>query len=261
MKHLWQMLAVGTVVIGAGCADSMTRPTPEPSAVPTTIVVPSIKGSEAGQFDFNADGSRHYIQDGGDGSGNCYDICDPSGGDSGGAGADPGTDYGDPRFQGPYFVEAYFEQSVLKGHAEMSFTLADHATQDLSLSSWRPDGSMLGTQKYTTAQVWPLPVIVVMTMTTDGAMPAPKCGARGQGTALHDVSSSVKGYMIGQKATSYSTIMNQPLCQSTQQTTQTTTVSSSSGGLLKICLREDHYSASGEYIDTTTLYCYYTNAT
>jgi hypothetical protein len=260
MKHLWQMFAVGTAVFGAGCADSMTRPSPAPSSVPATITVPAIRGSGAGQFEFNADGSRHYVQDGGDGSGNCYDICEPGGTNPGGGGGGSG-DYGDPRLQGPYFTEAHFEQDVLKGHAEMSFTMADHASQDLSLSNWRPDGSMLGTQKYTTAQIWPLPVLVVLTMTTDGAMPAPRCGGRGQGNTLHDVSSSVKGYLIGQRATSYSTIMNQPLCQSTQPTVQSTTVATSSGGLLKICKREDHYSASGEYTDTTTLYCYYTFAT
>jgi hypothetical protein len=261
MKHLRQMLAVGSVLVGTGCADSMTRPSPVAESVPATIAVPDIRGSVAGKFEFNADGSRHYIQDGGDGSGNCYDICDSGGGTSGGGSAGGGSEYDDPRFQGPHYTEAYFEGDVLKGHAEMSFTLADHASQDMSLSNWRPDGSILGTQKYTTAQIWPLPVVVVLTMTTDGAMPAPRCGGRGQGTTLHDVSSAFKGYGIGQKATSYSTIMNQPLCQSTQPTTQSTTVSTSSGGLLKICQREDHYSASGEYIDTMTLYCYYTYAT
>ena len=260
MKHLWQMLAVGVAALGAACADSMTRPSPEPSAVPANIAVPSILGSAAGKFEFNADGSRKYIQDGsGDGSGNCYDICQPisGGGDGGGGGS---ADDGDPRFEGPYFTEVLFDPDILKGHAEMSFVVADHATQDMTLSTWRPDGSVIGSQKYSTAQTWVLPVMTVHTMTTDGAMPAPHCGSRGQGTTAHEVWSLVKGYSFGQKATSFSAVMNQAACTSTQRTTQTTTTSTS-GGVLKICLREDHYSASGEYIDTATLYCYYTNAT
>ena len=262
MKHLWQMLAVGTAVVGVGCADSMTRPSAEQNPVPTTIAIPNIRESAAGQFEFNADGTRQYVGDGGgDRSTNCYDICDPNGDTGGGDGGTPGSEYGDPKFQGPYYTEVSFQSSALKGHAEMAFVLADHASQDMSLSTWRQDGSTLGSQKYTTAKIWPLPVILVQTMTTDGLMPAPACGARGQGNTIHDVSSGVHGYLIGQRATSVSSIMDQPHCQSTTQTTQTTTVSNTSGGLLKICLREDHYSATGDYIDTATLYCYYTYAT
>jgi hypothetical protein len=262
MKHLWQMFALGAAAMGAGCADSATRPSLATSAVPATIIVPAITGSAAGMFEFNADGTRQYIQDApGDGSGECYDVCDSSIDDGGGGDAGSGGDsYQDPAFQGARFTEAHFDGSVLKGHAEMTFIWADHATQDMTLATWRPEGSVIGSQKFTTARVWPLPVLIGVTLNTDGNMPAPACGARGQGTSVHDVSSSAGKMMSRRTETTFSTIMTQPACTSTQTTTQTTTTSSA-GGQLRVCLRYDHYSSEGEYIYTETIYCYYTAAT
>jgi hypothetical protein len=262
MKHLWQMLAVGAAVLGAGCADSTTRPSPATSAVPATIVVPEIRGSTAGQFEFNADGARLYIEDGGDGSGECYDICDPidsSGGDDGYTGSGS-EEYHDPEFQGARYTEAYFDGSILKGRAEMTYLWADHASQKMTLSTWRPEGSILGSQEFITARIYPLPVLIGQTMKTDGSMPAPSCGSRGQGRTIHDLSSSAGKMMSLRTATTYSNVMYQPACTSTQPTGQTTTTSSS-GGQLRICLREDHYSSEGEYLYTETIYCYYVAAT
>lgn len=194
MKHLWQMLAVGTAVMGAGCADSTTRPTPTTSSVPATIVVPGIRGSEAGRFEFNADGTRLYVEDGpGDGYGECFDVCDDSGGgyDGGDSEVSSGSEeYHDPEFQGSRYTEALFDGSILKGHAEMTYLWADHASQKMTLSTWRPEGSILGSQEFITARIYPLPVLIGQTMKTDGSMPAPSCGARGQGKTIHDLSSS-----------------------------------------------------------------------
>lgn len=257
MKHLWQMLAVGAAVLGAGCADSTMKPSPATISVPTTIVVPAIRGSAAGQFEFNADGSRLYIvDDPGDGSGECYDICDPTNGEGEGGGGS-GEDYPAPTLQGPQYTEALFDGSILKGHAEMTFQFADHAAQNMTLSTWRTDGSVVASQKFTTARIWPLPVLLAQTLVTDGSMPAPVCGARGQGITSHDVSSAADKLTSGRTETSHSTIMNQPACTSTNTTENRTTTESSSGGMVRICSRLDHYSSTGYYIDTETLYCYY----
>jgi hypothetical protein len=265
MKHLWQVCAVGATLVGAGCADGTTRPSPEGSSVPATIVVPAILESAAGQFAFNADGSRLYIQDGpGDGSGECYDICDPidDGGSGGGDGSGGTGEYPEPLLQGPQYTEARFDSDVLKGHAEMTLQFADHASQNMTLSTWRPEGSVIGSQKFTTARIWPFPVPLAQTLTTDGSMPAPICGARGQGISVHEISSSASSTMTNSRTeTTHSTIMNQPACTSTSGTqSRETTETSSSGGQLRICLREDHYSSTGQYIYTETIYCYYTAA-
>ena len=262
MKHLWQMLAASGALILGACANSPASLSPERDVVPANIVVPRIRESAGGQFEFDALGNRHYISnDGpiypGDGSGNCYDVCDDGGGGTGGDGGGYTNDGGDgtPEWQAPLFTEAYFSGDIFKGHAEMAFTIADHATQTMTLTTSRLDGSTLGSQKFVSAKSWPVPVVLVTNMSTDGSMVAPKCGGRGQGVTIHEASATVKGFTNGITATSQSQIMNQTQCSTTSKPREEVTDPGSGGGV-RICLRLDHYSSTGEYVYTETLYCY-----
>ena len=261
MKHQWQLLAVGAALAVSGCTDSAPSTSPEPRGVPATITVPSIRESLGGQFDAGAHGARRIIdpENPDTGDENCYDICDGSGGgDPGGdTSGETSSDDGEPMFQGPYFTEVHFEQGVLKGHAESTFLLADHATQNMLVTVSRQDGSALGSQKFTTGRIWPAPIIIPATLKTDGSIPAPECGARGQGITVHDIWGTVNRFMIGKTETSASTVINQTPCPTTRQTTETT---STSGGQIRVCLRLDHYSSTGKFVYSETVYCYYVYA-
>lgn len=256
MKHQWQLLAVGAALAVCGCTDSAPSTSPEPAPVPATIVVPNIGESLGGQFSGDTHGASRIIENNpGTGDENCYDICDGSGGGDTGDGTGGGTTGDDdPRFQGPYYTEVHFEQNILKGHAESTFLLADHATQNMSLVVSRQDGSTLGSQKFTTGRIWPAPILIPATLVTDGSIPAPDCGARGQGITVHDISANVRGYLLGHTVTSSSTIMNQAQCPTTKSSTE---ASATSGGQIRVCLRLDHYSSTGKFVYTETVYCYY----
>ena len=140
MKHPWHTLALGAALAVSGCADSATSPAPVPEQIPANIVVPKIRESAAGQFEIGADGVRHYVtqEDPAWGPEYCYDVCDGGGaGSGGGSGGSDGSDSEGPKFQGPYFTEAWFAGDVLNGHAEMSFILTDHASQEMTLTTRR----------------------------------------------------------------------------------------------------------------------------
>lgn len=267
MKHLWQMVAVGGTLVLVACADSPASPAslasalPELHNVPANISIPSIRGSAAGQFEIDANGIRRYMRDdgpiyGGGGSDNCYDVCDDgSGGDSGGDGGSGGAS-GDTPMVDPVFTEAHFEGDKFIGHAEMTYLFADHATQEMTLTTAKADGSTISSQKFTTARVWALPVPFALTLETDGSIFAPKCGARGQGVSTHEafVEGLGRSYLV--KLGSQSTMMNQAQCTSTSGTRLREEQTTQGSGGLRICLREDHYSSTGEYIYTATIYCY-----
>jgi hypothetical protein len=257
MKHQWQLLAVGAALAVCGCTDSAPSTSPEPARVPAIIAVPNIAESLAGPFAVDGHGVSRMIEPDNPDTGDetCFDVCDGSGGGDTSGGTSGGTVSDDePRFQGPYFTEAHFEQGILKGHAESTFLLADHAMQNMTLTVSRQDGSALGSQKFTTGRIWPAPILIPATLVTDGSIPAPECGARGQGITVHDISSNAKGYLLGSTVTSQSTIMNQSQCPTTRTTTETT---ATSGGQIRVCLRLDHYSSTGKFIYTETVYCYY----
>jgi hypothetical protein len=98
-------------------------------------------------------------------------------------------------------------------------------------------------------------------MTTDGSIFAPSCDGRGFGATVHEVWAGAFGRARGAKETTQSQMMYQRKCTSTSGTESRQTTEASSGGQLRICLREDHYSSEGQYIYTETIYCYYTAAT
>lgn len=260
MKHLWKMLAVGGALAAAGCAERSTPVGPTVATVPATIVVPRISGSEAGRFNFDAYGNKRIITDdpvgGDDGSGTC-DGCDLDGGDTYSSGGSDTTG----RISIAAFTEAHFNGDKLVGHGEMSYTLADHALQDLTLTTARLDGSTLGSFKFSTSKTWIAPVPYPQTMTTDGSIFGPQCDGRGFGATVHEVWAGALGRANGAKVTTQSGMMYQLKCTSTSGTETRETTEDSSGGMLRICERLDHYSSDGEYIYTETLYCYDVNAT
>lgn len=257
MKHLWKLLAVGGALVAGGCAERSTPVSPTAAMIPSTIVVPPILESEAGRFSFDAYGNKRIITDdpvgGDDGSGPC-DGCDGgSGGTSGGADTTG-------RISIAGFTEAHFDGDKLVGHAEMSYTLADHALQDLTLTTARLDGSTLGSFKFSTSKTWPAPVPYPQTMTTDGSIFAPQCDGRGFGATVHEVWAGALGRAYGARETTQSQMMYQRKCTSTNGTESRQTTEAASGGQLRVCLRYDHYTSEGQYIYTETIYCYYTAA-
>jgi hypothetical protein len=259
MKHLWKLLAVSGALATGGCAERSTPVSPTAATVPTTIVVPRILESEAGRFNFDAYGIKRIITDdpvgGDDGSGPCDGCDDGSGGSSGGSTDTTG------RISIAGFTEAHFDGDKLLGHGEMSYTLADHALQDLTLTTARLDGSTLGSFKFSTSKTWLAPVPYPQTMTTDGSIFAPSCDGRGFGATVHEVWAGALGRATGARETTQSQMMYQRKCTSTSGTESRQATEASSGGQLRICLREDHYSSEGQYIYTETIYCYYTAAT
>lgn len=267
------MLALGGSLAIIGCTDSPAPPTSpsiDPAQVPTTIRVPNISGSEAGQFTFDADGTRRRVMSddpiaGGD---NCYDVCEGDGGSSDpGSGEDPYNDGASTPSIVAAYTEAHFEGDVFKGHAEMTYQFADHASQEMTVMTARADGSTLGSAKFSSGKIWPLPQPLAQGLLTDGSIFAPQCGGRGMAISLHAISISAVSRAYGVNGTTQSPMMYQSKCQSTPTSesggeTRTETAGYSPSGGLRICYRRDHYSSEGEYIYTETLYCYDTyNAT
>lgn len=268
MKHLWKTLAImGAMALGA-CTDSPTSAGPERSQdlyndVPRTIVVPVIRGSMAGGFEIDALGNRQYVRSddpitGGD---NCYDVCDsePGGGDGSGGSSDGGGAESGLSITS-LFTEAHFEGDIFKGYAEMKVVLADHAAQEMTLTTSKPDGSTLGSLKFSTVRDWPLPILFPEILISRGSMAGPKCGGRGQANTSHEASASIQGFSNLRKIGSQSGVKYQPPCEAPVtdgggQTHDDVEGSTPAGGL-RICHRLDHYSGSGEYIYTETLYCY-----
>lgn len=268
MKHLWRTLAIsGAMALGA-CTDSPTSASSEPSEVwqpdvPQTIVVPAIRGSMAGRFEIDALGTRQYVRSddpisGGD---NCYDLCDSSPGSGAGSG-----DSGDAGGAGgglvltSLFTEAHFEGDIFKGYAEMTVVLADHAGQEMTLTTSKADGSTLGSLKFSTVRDWPMLILFPETLISRGSMAGPKCGGRGQANTSHEASVSVKGLSNLRKIGSQSGVKYQPACEGPVtngggQPHDDVDGSTPAGGL-RICHRLDHYSGSGQYLYTETLYCY-----
>lgn len=268
MKHLWQMVAVGGTMALVACADSPASPanlasaSPELQDVPSSIAIPLIRASAAGQFEIDANGNRRYMSDGGPigggggGSDNCYDVCDGSGGGDAGGDGGSGDASGDSPSIDPVFTEAHFEGDKFIGHAEMTYLFADHATQEMTLTTTKPDGATLSSQKFTTERIWALPVPFAMTLETDGSIFAPKCGARGQGASTHlaSLSGASRTYLV--KLGSQSPMMYQAQCTSTSGTTLREERETQPSGGIRICYRLDHYSSTGQYIYTETLFCY-----
>lgn len=264
MKYLWKTLALCGALAVAGCTDSPAAPTPpspELAGVPATITVPAIRGSAAGQFEFDADGTRRFVlsDDPIAGGGNCYDVCDGSGG-SDGSGGDYGSDGGAPEIKLiAAFTEAHFERDILKGHAEMTFQFVDHAKQEMLLQTFRQDGSTLGSAKFTSGRIYAVPMLTTADLTSDGSLFAPQCDGRGFGLTQHDISISGIGRTLAMSGSSQSGMMYQMKCQQDPSTSgqprEEVSGKTPTGGL-RVCHRLDHYSSTGEYIYTETLYCY-----
>jgi len=261
------MLALGGGLAISGCTDrpaAPTAPSLEPATVPATIAVPSIRGSEAGSFTFDADGTRRLVLNddpiaGGD---NCYDVCDGDGGSQDPAG---GSNPGNEEIATPSIIaaytEAHFERDIFKGHAEMTYQFADHASQEMTIMTARTDGSTLGSGKFSSGKIWPLPQLVAQGLITDGSIFAPQCDGRGTAISLHSISISAASRTYGLSGTSQSPMMYQAKCQTTTAESGGGTVRPETAGYtptggLRICYRLDHYSSRGEYIYTETLYCY-----
>jgi len=235
--------------------------------VPATIVVPIIRGSEAGGFEFDAEGIRRLVQPDDPHSGeNCFDICDGGGGTTDPGGTDPSTDTGipTPTILAAY-TEAHFERDIFKGHAEMTYQFADHASQDMTLMTARQDGSTLGSMKFSSGKIWPLPQLSAQGLITEGSIFGPQCDGRGTAVSQHAISITAASRTYGVSGPSQSPMMYQSKCQPVSESggqTRTETAGYTPTGGLRICYRLDHYSSEGQYIYTETLYCYDTyNAT
>jgi hypothetical protein len=268
MKHLWKTLAISAAMALGACTDSPTSASSEASQVPEpdvprTIVVPAIRGSEAGRFEIDALGTRQYVRSddpisGGD---NCYDVCDSDPGTGDGAGGYDDVGSGESGLSlSSLFTEAHFEGDIFKGHAQMTVVIADHAAQEMTLTTSRADGSTLGSLKFSTIRDWPMMILFPETLDSYGSMAGPKCGGRGQGITSHEASLSFKGISNLRKIGSQSGVKYQPSCEAPVsdgggQTHDDVDGSSPTGGL-RICHRLDHYSASGQFLYTETLYCY-----
>lgn len=263
MKHTWKVLALGGALAAIGCADSPTPPTSPTLAevgVPATIAVPKLRGVTSGEFDPNAAAPRRIVQPD-DPVGGCYDICE--GGDPGDMGGDAGDDgSGEINFLATY-TEVHWERDVLKGHAEMTFQFIDHANQEMSLYTYRPDGSQIGSLKFSAGAVWPGIMPLAQTLKSDGTLAGPPCDGRGFGATQHSISVGFGAAMLSKYGASQSQMMYQSKCQTATPTstqTQDEVVGYTPTGL-RICHRLLHYSSEGEYLYTETLYCYDTYAT
>lgn len=259
MKQIWTALALGGALAISGCTDSpppLTSPSMDVARVPTTISVPKLRPTE-GAVDPHASAPKRLVQPD-DPIGGCYDICD--GGDPGETTSDPDAD---AELDGitllRAYTEAYWERDVLKGHALMTFQFVDHANQDMTLYTYRPDGGMIGSLKFSTARIWPVIMPQALDMETSGSIPGPTCGGRGFGVSQHLISGTAAGRTLSFSGPSESQMMYQSKCQQISETsgqTQETVEGTQLSGGLRICHRLDHYSSSGEYIYTETLYCY-----
>lgn len=265
MKHLWKMLALGGALGIIGCTDSPATPTTPPldlARVPATITVPKIRGSEAGKFELDADGSRRLVEPDnpitrGD---DCYDVCDDgSGAGDPGSGEDNEDGISMPSIIAAY-TEAHFERDIFKGHAEMTYQFADHASQEMTVMTARLDGSTLGSMKFSSGKIWPLPQPLAQNLVTDGSIFAPQCGGRGTAITQHSISVSAVARLYSLSGSSQSGMMYQSKCQPVTESgtgqPRPETVAYTPGGGYRICYRLDHYSSTGEYIYTETLYCY-----
>ena len=269
MKHLWRLLTLGGALAFVGCADSPSAPATASLAladVPTTIVVPRIRGSEAGTFEFDAERIRRIVESDDPHTGeNCFDVCDGDGGSNDPGGGDvPDDGIPTPTILAAY-TEAHFERDIFKGHAEMTYQFADHASQEMTLMTARMDGSTLGSMKFSSGKIWPLPQLVAQGLITDGSIFGPQCDGRGTAISQHGISITVATRTYGVSGPSQSPMMYQAKCQPVSESggqTRTETAGYTPTGGLRICYRLDHYSSLGEYIYTETLYCYDTyNAT
>lgn len=263
MKHEWMALAFGGALAIGGCTDSPAAPNSPPldvAGVPATITVPKLLGVN-GEFDPHAFGPRRIVQPDNP-IGGCYDICD-GGSDPGGSTDDPGSgDAAGGITLIRSYTEAYWQRDILKGQATMTFQFVDHASQDMTLFTYRQDGSMIGSLKFSSGRVWPGIMPIVLDITTDGSIPGPQCDGRGFGQTQHFISATAAGRTLSFSGPSTSQMMYQSKCQQTSdasgagdQTRDEVDGRSPSGGL-RICHRLIHYSSTGEYIYTETLYCY-----
>lgn len=263
MKHLWMMLALGGALGVAGCTDSPATPTSPTLAlaqVPASITVPKIRGSGAGKFEFNADGTRQYVEsdDPITRGENCYDICEGGAGSEDPESGSTTDDLPSPTIVAAY-TEAHFERDIFKGHSEMTYQFADHASQEMTLTTARMDGSTLGSQKFSSGKIWPVPQPAAVDLVTDGSTFGPQCDGRGTAITQHSISLSVAARTYGISGPSQSPMMYQIKCQPVSESgsrAHEETVGYTPTGGYRICYRLDHYSSGGEYIYTETLYCY-----
>lgn len=234
MRNCWTLLIAGTLATYA-CTDAVgPRAAAAPLDVPASIVIPGL-GAAGG-------GSSHDL------------VPDPN---------DPNNMIDVP----PEYLQAGLLDHLLTsisadadggmvGVAMMSFYATD-ASQTMTLEAWR-DGGKVGSKDFSDASGWAVPQIG--SLTTNGTIPTPSCGATLLGNTQHSASIGWAGRKFWSATRGTSGVPISQLGCATQTSTSSTSTTTTSGGgpvtdgsgsggtVLYICETTDYYSASGWYL-------------